>query len=133
MGGMRTLLLALCAMWVGGSLAYAGEIASIDAICRSGLSSPCVTRVGASLRSERSGAPLPGRKLSIVSGHVVICSSLTKESGIASCYGVAPSAVALTTSGYRVLFEGDGVYEATNAAGGAVVLTQAADFRRRRH
>ena len=102
---------SLAAAIAGG--ANAGEL-PIRTLCRRSLLSPCVTRVGASLRSERSGEPLPGRKLSFVSGGVLICSSLTNESGNASCSGVAPSGAALWNAGYRVMFEGDGVYAAAN-------------------
>jgi hypothetical protein len=134
MGVMRTRLLALCAALVGSTItpARGAEIVSIasaapriEALCRQGVATPCVTRVGATLHSERSGAPLPGRKLKFVSGDVLICNSVTDASGLASCFGVAPSAVALSTTGYRVIFEGDGVYDATSAIGGAVGLTQA--------
>jgi hypothetical protein len=134
MGVMRTSLLALGVALLGSSFspACAAEVVTItstvprvEAVCRQGGATPCVTRVGATLHSERSGAPLPGRKLKFLSGDVLICSSATDESGLASCFGVAPSAVALSTTGYRVMFEGDGVYDATIAVGGAVVLTQA--------
>ena len=134
MGVMRTSLLALGAAVFGSSFspAYAAEVVTItstvprvEAVCRQGGATPCITRVGATLHSERSGAPLPGRKLKFLSGDVLICSSATNESGAASCFGVAPSAVALSTTGYRVVFEGDGVYDAKIVLGGAVVLTQA--------
>ena len=117
MGGMRTRIIALGAVWLAASFAvaaHAGEM-PIGAVCRQGLPSPCVTRVGASLRSEGSGEPLSGRKLSFVSDGVLICSSLTNESGTASCFGVAPSGVTLSTAGYRVMFEGDGRYAAASA------------------
>ena len=136
MGVMRTSLLALCAAFFVSSFAGAAEIVTIasavpriEAQCRQGGATPCVTRVGATLHSERSGAPLPGRKLRFVSGDVLICKSVTDASGLASCFGVAPSAVALSTTGYRVIFEGDGAYRATSAMGTAVVLTQAPSAR----
>ena len=127
-------MLALCAGLLGVSIsvACADELvvasntsSRIEAMCRQGVETPCVTRVGGWLKSARSGEPLRGKKLSFVAGDVVICSSLTDESGIASCSGVAPSAVALSTSGYRVLFEGEGVYQPASAGGVTLVRTQA--------
>lgn len=87
--------------------------APVRALCRSWDTAPCVAQVGASLRSERSGQPVPGKRLWFFSRGTVICSSVTDRAGTASCSGVAPSGRDLSERGYSVVFEGDGRYQAT--------------------
>lgn len=88
---------------------------AIQALCRPTVESPCVARVGASLRNASSGQPLPGKRLLFISKDSVICSSVTDGAGAASCYGVAPSGRDFAEVGYRVLFPGDGHFEAASA------------------
>lgn len=110
-------------LWLTGSacsanaelLTAAAQPQSIQALCRPTVESPCVARVGASLRNASSGQPLPGKTLVFVSKEAVICSSVTDDAGSAACYGVAPSGRDFAEVGYRVVFTGDGHFEAASA------------------
>lgn len=108
--GIATLIVAGAAH---ADLLPASAGAPVQAICQPWVTSPCVARVGASLRSERSGLPVSGKRLWFFSRGAPICSSVTDRGGVASCRGIAPSGRALADSGYHVVFEGDGHYQPT--------------------
>lgn len=112
---LRGLVLAAVAGIGCAASARADVVAAsaAQAICRPWTSEPCLTRVGASVQTERSGRPLAGRRLWFFAQGAPICSSVTDGSGVASCHGLAPSGRALADAGYSVVFEGDGDYQTT--------------------
>ncbi|MGH7857264.1 MAG: hypothetical protein ACREQY_08010 [Candidatus Binatia bacterium] len=91
----------------------------IESLCHPWTPSPCILRVGGSLRRARSGGPLQGKRLRFLSGETLICTSTTDRSGHASCSGVVPSGRAVAESGYRILFDGDARFTPGSAAGRA--------------
>jgi hypothetical protein len=84
----------------------------IESLCHSWTESPCIVRLRASLRSERSRSPLVGKLLQFVAGGKAVCTATTDAAGWAACHGVAPSGKILAESGYEVVFPGDGRFAA---------------------
>lgn len=115
-GPLRGLALAAVA-WLGAAASARADVVAAStgaqAICRPWTSEPCLTRVGASVQTERTGRPLAGRRLWFFAQGAPICSSVTDGSGVASCHGLAPSGRAIADAGYSVVFEGDGEYQTT--------------------
>jgi hypothetical protein len=107
------LILQLLVSGCGAGAADAATVGALAStggavpLCRPWTASPCFVDVGASLRGERSGAPLVGKTVKFVSGRTIICDSRTDASGHASCRGIAPSGRAITERGYRVVFDAD--------------------------
>ncbi len=118
---LTAVVLAIAASIAGANRSYAGE--GIQSLCQPWIDSPCIARVGASLRSASSGKPLPGKTIRFVAGNTLICSSVTDTSGSTSCFGVAGSGRGLAESGYRIVFEGDDRFA------GASVMTRAVIVR----
>lgn len=93
----------------------------VEALCHSWTASPCLLRVAGTLRHAESGAALAGKRLRFVSGENVICSSMTDETGHASCLGIVRSGRTVAESGYRIHFDGDGRFDANSTEGLSIV------------
>ena len=107
-----------------------GPAARIESLCHPWTSSPCLLKGAGTVRSERSGEPLVGKRLQFVSGDVVICESTTTSSGYASCIGVAPSGRQVAQAGYRIVFDGDDRFFGASAEGRDVVTLGSEDVAR---
>ncbi len=101
--------------------AFADDLADdgerVGALCQSWMESPCILRVAGTLRSASSGDALAGMRLRFVSGGRLICSSVTDESGRASCYGIVGNGRVVAEGGYRIQFDGDDHFDPGMADG----------------